>query len=806
MSHSVRLAIRALGAKKAFTAAAVITLALGIGATTAMFSIAYGVLVRPLPYPEPDRIVRLEERRPGNAIANREPLFTNITYHAWNHHSRTIGSIASGDAYPRTVGLDEPTRMLGGSATPSLFEVLRVVPLHGRFLTDDDTRDGATPTVVLSERLWRERFASDPSAVGKTLAIDRQPHLIVGVAPRGFAFPQDDVRFWTSDTFAPLLDQNGKLRLIGSSAYARLLPGVSPEQAAAEGLALAKAQVWPDDNNPFWGQGAPTEVLVRPVAAQMTAAVRPVILLLFASAGCLLLIACANVANLLLSRGSARERELGVMAALGASRARIVTQLLTEGLLIASLGGIVGVALAVLAVRMLPTLAPADFPKLLDVRIDWTMAVAATLTSIVTGLAAGLVPALRGGGRDLMQALRTTGASTPRQTAHSRRTLLLAEAALAMALVTLATVVGRGFVRLLSVDPGYRAEHVLSARVFLPGERLQRGEADQFAAAVLRRVRGLPMVRAAGAGWMAPFGGSTSGNTFTLGAPGREKVSAPSLVNVVTPGYAEALGLQLRAGRLLTEADLSSPLQSVVINEEFARTFFPGFDPIGLNVGVLLSRGVDAQIVGIVANVLKDGLQTKPRPEVYLVAAHRYSVGGEMKLVIRTDGDPAALATMLREFVREVRTDTALDNVAPLASQLSDSVRTERLAATTMGSLALLATILAAIGLYGVLSYNVATRRREIGIRSALGAEARDIIWLVVRDGLSVTAVGLLLGLGVSVGGARMLQAALFGVQPLDPVAFLVAPIAFLLVALAACLIPARRAASIDPAIALRVE
>jgi putative ABC transport system permease protein len=806
MSQSLRLAVRTLLTNKPFTAAAVATLALGIAATTTMFSVTYGVLLRPLPYPEPDRIVKLWERRPGDSIANREALFSNISFHGWNGKSRTIGLIGSAGAYPRTVGLDEPTRLVGSDVSPEMFGILGVVPMHGRFFTEEDTRDGAPPVVVLSERLWRERFGGDLAAIGKTLPIDRQAHLIVGITPSGFAFPREDVRYWTTSTFSPLLGPKGELRLRGESAYARLLPGVSVEQAAAEGTAVAKAQTWPSENNPFWGQGAPEEILVRSISAQMTAAVRPVILLLFAGAGCLLLIACANAANLLLSRGSARARELGVMAALGATRARIVTQLLTEGVLIATLGGILGVSLAGLIIRLLPTLAPIDFPKIGDVRIDWTMAIGATLISLFAGVAAGLLPALRGGRHDLMSALRTTGASSSRQTARSRRTLLFAEAALAMALVALATVVGRGFVRLLSVDPGYRAEHVLSARVFLPGELLKRGEADLFASALLERVRGVPMVRAAGAGWMAPFGGSTSANTFTLGAPGREKVSAPSLVNVVTPGYAEALGLQLRAGRLLTEADLSSPLQSVVINEEFARTFFPGFNPIGLNLGVLLSRGVDAEVVGIVGNVLKDGLNTNPRPEVYLVAAHRYSVGGEMKLVIRTDGDPVGFAAVLRQFVRELRTDTALDNVVPLASQVSDSIRTERLAATTMGSFAVLATILAAVGLYGVLSYNVATRRREIGIRSALGADARDITWLVVRDGLGMTSIGLLVGLTAAVGGGRLLQSALFGIQPLDPVAVFVAPLVLLAVALAACLMPARRATRIDPVVALRAE
>jgi putative ABC transport system permease protein len=305
---------------------------------------------------------------------------------------------------------------------------------------------------------------------------------------------------------------------------------------------------------------------------------------------------------------------------------------------------------------------------------------------------------------------------------------------------------------------------------------------------------------------MTPFGGSTSFNTFTIAAPGREAVSARSLVNVVTPGYAEALKLQLRAGRLLTDADLSSSTQSVVVNDEFVRTFLAGADPVGLNIGVILSKGVEATVVGVVKNVLKDGLQTAPQPEVYVVPAHRYTVGGEIKLAVRTAGDPTSLAGIVRQLVRDLRRDAAVDNVLPLTSQLSDSVRTERLSTSTLGAFAVMAMLLAAVGLYGVISYSVSTRQREIGIRSALGANKRDVLWLVVRDGMCVAGVGLLIGLVAAAGVARVLQSQLPGIEPVDPVAFLLAPGVLATVALVACMLPARRAAAIDPAVALRYE
>jgi putative ABC transport system permease protein len=785
--------------------AAVVTLALGIGATTVMFSVTYGVLMRPLPYDGSDRLVRLSERRAAVGLI-REPQITNTTYFAWDGNSRTIGPIATFGDRMFTVGIDAPVRMSGCWITVSLFDVLRIRPALGRSFTNDDVRGEDAHIVILSDGLWRERFAGDPSAIGKTLHVDRTSYTIVGVAPRGFAFPDRDTRFWmpSSEERPVLAEPDGHLR--GMQAIARLLPGVTPEQAAAEGTSIARAQTWPAGADPFYGKGPPLDIQVRPLVAEMTSAVRPILLVILAGAASLLLIACANVANLLLSRGAMRERELAVMVALGASRGQVVRQLLTESLLIALIGGAAGVAVGAAIIRTLPSIAPADFPRLLDVHLDWTIAAFAVVSSIVAGLASGLMPAARSGRRDLVTSLRTGGASAARHTARHRRALLIAEASVAMALLALAALVGRGFVRLMQINPGYNAAPVLTARIFLPGEQLKRGEADQFAAALLERLRSKAGVRAAGAGWMAPFAGSTAATTFTIGPPGRDKVTSRSLVNVVTPGYAEALSLQLVSGRLLTEADLSAPRQSLVVNQEFVKTFLRDYPPIGVNVGVILSRGVEAEIVGVVRNVLKDGLQSKPEPEVYAPAAHRMSVGGEMKLVVRTDGDPVALAAVVVDAIRNSRNDAAVDNVLPLASQLSDSVRTERLAATTLVSFATMAMMLAAIGLYGVLWYSVSTRRREIGIRAALGADRRHLIWLVVRDGMAVTVVGLAIGLAAAVSAGRWLQSAFFGVQPLDPVALVAAPMILTMVALVACLLPARRAAAIEPAVALRAE
>jgi len=808
MRRSLFLARKSLRADKPFAATAMTTFALGIAAATVMFSVTNGVLLRPLPYPEPDRIVRLSEHHADSSRSLiRDPVLSNLTYYAWNGRSQTIGPIGVFSSGPSTVGFEEPLRMLGAWVSGAIFDVLRVRPALGRLFTDADGAEAAPPVVILSEGLWRERFGGDPAAIGKTLSINRVSHTIVGVVPRGFTFPDADVRFWLPNEVPSTIDANGKARLRHASALARLLPGVSAEQAAAEGLAIAQRQPFPAGPQEFSGSGAPVEMRVVPLARAVTAAVRPAILLVLAGAGCLLLIACANVANLLLSRGAARERELAVMQAIGAGRARVMVQLMIESVLLALPGGAAGIALAWLLIRALPAVAPVDFPRLIDVRFDWTVAAFAVAVALMAGLVSGWLPAIRSARLDLVNSLRAgMGTSAARHTARSRRTLLIAEASLAMLLLALATIIGRGFVRLIQVNPGYDATQVLTARIFLPGEILKRGEPDQFAAALLERLRGVPGVKAAGAGWMSPFGGSTSATTFTIGPPGGTKVTARSLVNVVTPGYADALRLQLRSGRLLTDADLSWGRQALVVNEEFVRTFLRGVQPVGVNVGVILSRGVEAEIVGVVANVLKDGRQSLPQPEVSVVAAHRYTVGGEFKLVARTDGDLPALGALLRQFVRELRKDAAVDNVLPLSQQLSDSVRTERLAIATMGTLATLALTLAAVGLYGVLSYSVSTRKREIGIRAALGAGRADVIRLIVRDGMTVAAIGLLVGLIAAVSASRLLEAQFYGVRATDPVPLFAALFALAAVAFVACLIPAQRAAAIDPATALRAN
>lgn len=811
MLNDIRLAFRAMRADKSFTLAALLTLALGIGATTAIFSVVYGVLVRPLPFPDPDRLVQLSEVVPGGTPAlPGQHWISNLSVHAWDPHRRTIGRMATFSTGSATVGVDPPRQTPGGSVAPHFFDVLGVQPVMGRFFVPEDAAPGAAPVVVVSRELWTEILGGDPRIIGRTLVIDERPHEIVGVAPAGLGVPLRETRFWTPLNVAPLLAANGRdTRVEGSRAIARLVPGVTPEQAAAEGTALARGVSRPRAADLLFGTGGPVEIRVRTLRDQMTEQVRPALLVLLVGVALLMLIACANVANLFLSRGVSRERDFAVRVALGAARGRLVREALTDSLVMAAIGGLLGMALAWALVGALPAAAPDDFPRLDAVQLDWRALTFAVVASMAAGVLSGLAPALRGSRSSLLPALREgIGASSSRRTRLVRRGLLVAQASLAVMLLVGAALLGRSFTRLVQTDPGFDAAHVLSARIYLPGASRGQAQADAFLAELLARVRALPGVTAAGAGNMAPLGASTYMAGFTLPVPGRDAVTGRALSYVVTPGYAETLALRLRAGRTFEARDETSGVQPWVVNDQFVATFLQGVEPIGFRFpgSVVTSTPASAEIVGVVGNVLKDGLDQPPQAEVYVLPALGATIRREVYLVLRSQGDPIAHADAVRRIVAEIRGDAAVDRVEPLQAQMADSVAQPRFAASVLLAFAVLALGLAAVGLYGVLSYMVARRQREIGVRGALGATRANIVALVVREGMAVAVAGLAVGLVSAAALTRLMQAALYGVQPLDPVSFVAAPAVLIVVALVACTIPARRAAAIDPAHALRRE
>jgi putative ABC transport system permease protein len=804
--RNVRYALQSLGTKPAAKIAAILSLAVGISASTVMFSIAYGVLLRPLPYPEADRLVRVWESHPGAQTVTGEKWLSNLTYYAWNGRSRTIGPLAPYGRSVHTVGWDEPARVPGAQVAPAVFTVLRVSPALGRFISDHDAREGADPVVVISDGLWRERFAADASAIGRVLRIDDQPHTIIGVARPGFVFPDPDVRLWT-----PLIVQTPtggvEARVSGTRAIARLQPGVTTAQAAAEGTAVARTQPRPPATETLWGKRAPVQVGVRNLADDMSATVRPGVLLLLVGVAGLMVITGVNVSNLLLALGVSRERELAVRVALGAARARVVGELLTESLVISTIGGVLGAAIAAATVRAFPAIAPRDFPRLESIRLDPLMLGFSCALSMVAGVAAGLVPALRSVRRDLFTSLRDgRGTAGGPRTVQTRRLFLLAETSLAVTLLCVALLVGRSFMRLLRVDPGYRSDDVVTARVYLPDWNSADGRSGDFVTQVLERVRAIPDIMQAGASSMAPFSSVTIARTLTIATSRGEPVSARALTYTVTPGFAESLGLHLRSGRLFTPVDRASSVQLLLVNETFVRTFLGGVPPVGFSATGLLTRDVRADIIGVIGDTRKDGLDRPTQPEVYVLAGPRANFGPEINLIVRARRPATSVGETLRAVIRETRSDAAIANVTPLALLVAQSVSTERLAVLTFVGLAGVGLCLAAIGLYGLMSYTVTTRMQEIGVRTALGATRQQIVWLTVREAAGTAAAGLGIGYLVTMALARVTGALVFGVDRPDLESFVLSAAIIAAIALVTCLLPTWRALHIDPTLAFKAQ
>jgi putative ABC transport system permease protein len=809
--QDLRYAIVTACRNTGFAAAALVTLALGIGATTAVFSIVYGVLLRPLPYRAGDRLLRLWEEHPGGVSPAGNRWLSNHTYFAWVTQARTLDGIGSYATYDYTVTFgNDAVRLFGAAVSPSVFALLDAAPARGRFFTPEEGVQGANAVVVLSDRLWHDRFGADAAILGRLVTIDETPHTIVGVARTDLRFPDDRVLFWVPNAIPQVTPDATR----PFSALGRLRSGVTMAQAEAEGTAIARSVVRPAVSTElFFGKGGPVVVHARALADDITAPIRPALLVMTAAVTLILLMACANVANLFLSRGIARQRELAIRAAIGGSRRRLVRQLFTESVALSAAGGLLGVLVAWALVRVVPLLGPAQFPRLDAVRVDAGMMGIAAVASMFAAVASGLAPAVRGSRVDLAAAMRgggDTGASGFRgpRARRLRQSVLAVEAAFAVILLVSAGLLARSFVRLLNVDAGYRADHVLSARVHVsdsaPPERMAA-----LIERVLLRLRSTSGVTGAGAGNMMPLTRMTEITTFRIPAlAGGTSVMTRSATYVVTPGYAEALGLRLREGRLFTDGDAFPGTRKMLVNEEFARQYLAG-SPVGRRFSDLYGtdNNITTEIIGVVGNVLKDGNDREPQPEIYFVhGSPARRIESFVNIVVRTTGEPAALAPLLRDIVRETDATAIVEQVAPLSDLLARSVDQPRFSMMVLATFAILALTLASVGVYGVVSHALAERRRELGIRAAIGAGRLDLVRLVLHDGLSVTVAGVAMGLLVSAWLTQFMRATLFGVTPLDRVAFAAAPIVLIAVATLACVSPAFRAASIDPALALRAE
>jgi predicted permease len=801
MRQLLRGAVRSPG----FYAVVVLTLAVGIGANTAIFSVVRGILLRPLPYHEPAQLVAL-----GGSMRGHDRLgsYSVLEYLDVREQAKGLdgtGAWFSGDA--NLTGADRAERIRVGVVTPGFFELLGTRPAAGRWFAPAEDTPGQDKVVILSHDLWKNRFDGDPALVGKELAINDETHRVVGILPADFRFEE------ALDLYVPLgftADQREEaardrhfLRAVG-----RMKPGVT--LAALDGeLAVIGARMRADHPNVYSAESG-WRPAARPLLDNLVADVRPSLWLLAAAAGLVLLIVCGNVASLLLARASARQRELSVRAALGATRGRLVGQLLVESLLLSAVGGVLGVLLATWGTDLLLSLAPEGLPRVAEIRLDATVLGFSVIVTAVTGAIFGLIPAWGASRVDLQEALRAAsrGASAGRRPRRVRRALVIAETALALVLVTSAALVVRSFEKVMDVDPGFRAEGVLSLRIALStpgGEHDARNEAwfDE----ALRRVGSLPGVTRAATINRLPFGDGYSDRLLDLEdaetPPGGERPDAED--RVVSPGYFETMAIPLVAGRLLGREDTAGSEPVVVVSERFAREIYPGKDALGKRFRLSSPRGPWLTVVGIVGDIHEVGLDLPRRPTMYTLTAQRPGLATRA-LLVRSDAPMAHLAAAVRGELERFDPLQPVYDVRPMTERLAGAVEQRRFVLVLFELFAALALGLAALGLYGVLGSAVAERQREIGVRVALGATRGSVLGLVAREGATLIGVGAALGIVAGLAGTRLLAHLLYDVSPTDPLALLAAIAILAAASVVAMWIPARRALRVDPMEALREE
>lgn len=813
----VRYAARILGRDVPFTAMAVLTLALGIGASTTVFSVVDAVLLKPLPYEAADRIVFPWRVSPPNIdVGFDEYPWGRVDFLTLAGQSRAFGHLGAfqGASFNLT-GRHEPARLDGARVSAGFFQVLGVQPRLGRTFTEDEDRPGAPPVVVLGDRLWRDRFDEDPGVIGRMVDLNGTPHTVVGVMPRGFAFPQSAgmpgvfVLPRDSELWVPLALSRGP-RVRGEPAelavVGRLAPTESLESAQAE-LDVFSRQM--DDLFPQgkgWFQSRAT-----PMMAQLAGDTRRPLLLLLGAVGVLLLIACANVASLLLARSMARSQELTLRGALGASRTRLVRQLVTEHLLLAVLGGAGGLALAWAGLEIARAFGPADVPRLTSARLDTTVLLFSIAMTLVSGLACGVAPAWAAAREDLVSSLKAGGnrSVAGAGSSRARSAVLVLEVALALVLVIASGLLVRTFLHLARVDAGFNPERALTFELTLPSSSY--GDADRIAAVyrtMLERVRGLPGVASAGIGETVPMGGA--GESTGLRIPHRSPADAAELpyanYTIVSPGFLDAVGTPILRGRSFEESDTADSLPVALVNAAMAKRYWPGQDVIGKRVGLPI-RPFDMVVVGVVADVKHQSLREEPGPEIYVPYTQRpYPSMLTMHVVVRTRANPASMTSAVRDAIQAVDPQVPLAAVTTLDAIVDNAMAQPRFATMLVGAFGMLSLLLACVGLYGAVSYAVTSRTRELGVRLALGAPRRRVCALILGHSLRITLLGIVIGSALALVLLKTMAGFLYGVEPTDPATFVVLSTLLLVVATLASYVPARRAMRVDPLITMRAE
>ena len=795
MLSDFRYGIRKLSRTPGFSVIAILALALGIAANTSIFSVVNAVLLRPLPYKDPARLVYIWEVSPRSG--NRTNVANPGNFYEWSDRNRSFEQLAAWVPSPANLtGQGEPEQVKGAYVTGGFFPVLEISPALGRNFSKEEAQPNGPDAVIISDGLWKRRFGGDRGVIGKRVQVDGKETTIVGVAPAGFAYPA------SSDMWSPMAPKR-KWEGRYLSVVARLKPGIEAGAAQSDMDAInAQLRAEHPNFNAKWG------INVMPMKDYETKDVRLALLVLLGAVGFVLLIACANVANLMLIRASGRAREIAVRASIGAGRWDIARQLLVESFTLSGAAGLLGLLLSVWLTDVLLAMTPESLSvhRFEHVGLDWRVLLFTVGASLATGLLFGLAPAIRASRLDLYDALKSSRAPSGGLRKNTlRASLVVAEVALSLILLIGAGLLGRSFIQLVSVAPGFEPEHTLTLNVEFFNRKPD--QAASMLETMLERLRSIPGVRAVGSAHFLPMTGMLSATGFRLAdrpkpAPGDEPVCE---VSVITSGYFTAMGMPVLRGRPFEARDRAGTPPLAVVNDALARKYFPNEDPVGKRI--LIQWGhpdVPYEIVGVVGDIHSRGLNKEASPTAYIHNLQEPLTGAH--LVIRTGGDPMQIANAVKGEIRAMDPNIPVSNMRSLDYYVSSSVAGERFNAILVGGFALFALALAAIGVFGVISYTVTQRIQEIGIRMALGARSEDVSRLVIGEGMMLAGIGIAIGVLGALGLTRFLSTLLFGVKPTDLLTFVAVSAALAIAALLAAWLPARRAARVDPMIALRYE
>lgn len=792
--NDIRYAFRQMAKASGFTLVAVLTLGFGIGASSSVFSIVNAAMLQPLPYPQQDRLVTVFELLPRlGRFAVAPGNF--LDWRAQNRVFKGIAAYASG--YETLVGGDSAERVSRTSVSWDIFDVLGVAPALGRTFRAEEDLPKQNNVVIISHGMWQRRFGGDPQILGRTMTLNGELSTVVGVMPADFYFPNRVTEFWRPLGINPADATRGGHFL---ATIARLEDGVSFDQANTEMREIAARLA---QQHPVTNRDESIEMIMR--RDLIIGSARPMLYTLLAAVGILVLIACANVANLTLVRASVREKEIAIRAAMGAGGRRLMAQMLAEALVLASAGGLLGVLLAYLAIAPLRAFGEGIIPRATEIALDWRVLAFALAVTVLTGLLFSLAPAWHAARGGLGSVLKEGGrSSSGARGLRLRNTLLVLEVALSIVLLVGAMLLLRSFARLTGVDPGFRPEQVLTFSVNLP---LVTYPGDQprlaFFERLHERLHGMPGVRAVGMVQTIPIRSDYLLSFSIQGRPSEPGNDPSANYRAVSPGYFDALTIPLLRGRLFTEQDVP-PRMVAVIDEAFAKQHFPGEDPIGR--GVRMGNGVDDfyEIVGVVGSVKYEGLDTNPRPTMY--APFSTDLFGSMSMMVKTTGDPGDFAPTARQVMRELDPTIPAAAIERLDAVITESVAPRRFSMLLVAAFALVALFLASVGLYGVVAYAVSQRTQEIGLRMAIGAQRSDVLQMVLGGGMKLAATGIVLGLVAALLLARYVSTMLFGVTPFDPLSYSGTAAVLFAVCALACYVPARRATTVDPLVALRTE